>query len=91
VNPKSPNAMERLLDKLTEVADRQLDSEECCRSMDELANVAGEETSVSMSIVVNVFDGQRECLLASRVRARVGRFEQGAVHMSRINITTVRE
>jgi hypothetical protein len=63
VDPEEFQAVQPLLDKLAELADKQLDSEELRRLMAELGKVVGEKKIASVSIIVDVFDEDRECSL----------------------------
>jgi hypothetical protein len=63
VDPETFKAMQPLLDRIAEIADKQFNSEELRRLMAELGDVVGEKYSASVRIVVDAFDANRECLL----------------------------
>jgi hypothetical protein len=63
VDPETFSAVQPLLDKIAELAETQLASEELRRLMVGLGNVVGARKAVSLSIVVDVFDEDRECSL----------------------------
>ena len=63
VDSETFKAMQPLLDKIAGLAEKQLDSEELRRLTAELGNVVGEKKIASVSIVVEVFDEDRECSL----------------------------
>ncbi len=56
-------AMQPLLDKIAELAEKQFNFEELRRTVVELGNIVGLRKTVSVSIVVDVFDAERECSL----------------------------
>src|SRR5260370_24448486 len=58
--PETFNAVQPLLDKIAELAEKQLDSEELRRLMAELGNLVGKGRIASVNIVVDVFDEDRE-------------------------------
>ncbi len=57
------NAIQPLLDKIADLAERQLASEELRRLIAELANLVGSKKIASVCIVVDVFDEDRQCSL----------------------------
>jgi hypothetical protein len=63
VNPETFNAVQLLLDKIAEVIETQLASEELRRLLAELRKVVGKGRIASLSIVVDVFDEIKECSL----------------------------
>lgn len=63
MNPDTFKAIEPLLDKFAEFADKQLASEEIRRLTDELARLVGKGRIASVNITVDVFDEGRECSL----------------------------
>jgi len=63
VDPETFNAIQPLLDKIAELVEKQLDSEELRRLFAELGNLVGKRRIASMNIVVDVFDEDRECSL----------------------------
>lgn len=60
MNPETFNAVQPLLDKIAEIAEKQLDSEVLRRLMAELANVVGKGRIASVSIFVDVFEENPE-------------------------------
>ena len=56
-------AMQPVLDKVAELAERQFESEELCRLVAELGRIVGKRKIASVTLVVDVFDEERECSL----------------------------
>jgi len=63
VDPETFNAVQPLLDRIAELAEKQLDSEELRSLMAELGKVVGKKRIASASIIVDVFDEDRGCSL----------------------------
>ena len=61
--PKTFDAIQPLLDQINDLAERQLDSEELRRLVAGLGNLVGKRRVVSISVIVDVFDEDRECSL----------------------------
>jgi hypothetical protein len=61
MEPETFNAVDPLLDKIAEVAERQLESQELRGLIAELGKVVGKGRIASVSIVVDVFDEDKEC------------------------------
>jgi hypothetical protein len=60
VNPETFDAAQPLLDKITELAEKQLASEELRRIMAEPGNLVGKGRIASVNIVVDVLDEDKE-------------------------------
>ena len=82
MNPETFNAVQPLLDKIAELAEKQLDSEELRRLISELGNLVGKGRIASVNIVVDVFDEDREgsLPLAEEYRPNVFRIRSAAIH-----------
>jgi hypothetical protein len=63
VDPGTFNAIDPLLDRIAEVAEKQLESAELRRLIAELAKLVGEGRTASLNLVVDVFDEDKECPL----------------------------
>ena len=63
MDPDKYKAMQSLLDKIAQLAEDQLDSEELRRLIAELGRLVGNRKIASVNIVVDVFDEDRECSL----------------------------
>jgi hypothetical protein len=63
VDPYTFKAMQPLLDKIAELAEKQLGSEELPRLIAELGNLVGKGKIASVNIIVDVFDEDRQCSL----------------------------
>ena len=63
MTPGTFDAVQPLLDKIADVVEKQLDSEELRRLIAELGKVVGKGKIASVNIVVDVFDEDRECSL----------------------------
>lgn len=63
MDPETFSAVQPLLDKIAELAGMQLASEELRRLITQLGNLVGKRRIASVSIVVDVFDEDRECAL----------------------------
>ena len=63
MDPEIFDAVQPLLDKIAEVVEKQLDSEELRRLIAELGNLVGKRRIASVNIVVDVSDEDRECSL----------------------------
>jgi hypothetical protein len=63
VDAETSNAIQPLLDKIAQLAEKQLDSEELRRLVTELGAVAGKGRIASVNIVVDLFDKDRKCSL----------------------------
>jgi hypothetical protein len=57
------NALDPLLDQIADVAEKQLDSGELRRLIAELSKLVGKRRIATLSIVVDVFDEDKECSL----------------------------
>jgi hypothetical protein len=69
------NALDPLLDKIADVAEKQLDSAELRRLVGELGKLVGKRRIATLSIVVDVFDEGKECplpLLTTGLSASAG-------------------
>ena len=63
MNPETFSAIQPLLDKIAEFAEKQLGSEELRRLIAELGNLVGKRKIASVALVVDVCDEDRECSL----------------------------
>src|ERR1043165_1801352 len=63
VDPETFDAVQPLLDKIAELAEKQLESEELRRMIAEPKKFMGKAKVASVNIVVDVFDEDRECSL----------------------------
>ena len=61
VDPETFNAIDPLLDKMAELAEKQLESEPFRRPIAKPGNLVGRGRIASVSIVVDVFDEDKEC------------------------------
>ena len=61
--PDTFEAMQPLLDKIDEIVGSQLEHKELQSLLTKLAGLVGDRKSVSLNIVVDVFDEDRECAL----------------------------
>ena len=64
MDPGTFNAARPLLDKIAELAEKQLNSKELRHLMAELGNVLGKGRVASMNVVVDVFDEEHEYSLS---------------------------
>lgn len=88
MDPETFNAAQPLLDKIAELAGKQLDSVQLRRLIAELSNLVGKRKIASVNIVVDVFDEDRECslpLLTTGLSAFSGKepFRSGATRHRR--------
>lgn len=63
MDPETFNAIDPVLDKIAELAEKQLESEPLRRLIAELGNLVGRGRVASVNIVVDVSDEIRECSL----------------------------
>ena len=63
MDPETFDTVDPLVDKIAELAEKQLDSEELRGLLAELGSRIGQRRIASVSIVVDVFDEDRECSL----------------------------
>ena len=63
MNHEISNALQPLLDKIAEIAEKQLASEELHRLIGELGNLVGKGKIASVNLLVDVFDEDRQCSL----------------------------
>ena len=63
MNHEISNALQPLLDKIAEIAEKQLASEELRRLIGELGNLVGKGKIASVNLLVDVFDEDRQCSL----------------------------
>ena len=63
MDPETFNAIDPVLDKIAELAEKQLDSEPFRRLIAELGKLVGRGQVASVNIVVDVSDEDKECSL----------------------------
>jgi hypothetical protein len=63
VDPETSTAVQPMLDKIAEIAEKQFGSEELRHLMTEFAKIVGKGRVASVNIVVDVFDEDRKCSL----------------------------
>lgn len=63
MNPEIFDAVQSLLDKIAEMAEKQFDSKDLRRLMADLGKAVGKGKAVSLNLVVDVFEEGRECSL----------------------------
>lgn len=63
MDPETFNAIDPMLDKIAELAEKQLASAEFRGLVAELGNLVGKERIISVNIVVDVSDEDKECSL----------------------------
>ena len=63
MDPATFDAIQPSLDKINDLAEKLLDSEELRALIAELGNIAGKGRIVSVSIIADVYDEDRECSL----------------------------
>ena len=61
MDPEAFQAVQPLLDKIAELADKQFDSAELHRLISEFGKLVGKRRIASVNIIVDVFDEDREC------------------------------
>jgi hypothetical protein len=63
VDAETFNAIQPLLDQISEIAEKQLESKELRRLLAEIGKLVGKRKTASVNIVVDVYDEDRECSL----------------------------
>ena len=76
MNPAVFDAVQPLLDKLAEIAEKEFESAEIRQLLTELATIVGKKKIASVALIVDIFDEDRLCslpLLTTGLSAFVGK------------------